>query len=152
MKRELSIAAGILAAVGLAVNAGFDLDNGPDMTTTGLWIAVLVVGTSYLQLERQEKSHPRGPQEPARPKGVRSVEYEYILGLRALDTLTSAMKRDGVSVPESFNLVSFKSPRLVDMERYRESGVISSYVIIKSERRDQIVDEGMGEDAAHPGP
>lgn len=33
----------MLALIGLAVNAGVDLDNMYDMTTTALWVVVLLV-------------------------------------------------------------------------------------------------------------
>ena len=41
--KPLLYLAALLALIGLAVNVAFDLDNVYDMTTTTLWVLVLVV-------------------------------------------------------------------------------------------------------------
>lgn len=43
MNKNLAIAAGVLALIGLIVNAAFDLDNVYDMSTTGLWVITMLV-------------------------------------------------------------------------------------------------------------
>lgn len=43
MNKNLLLVGGVLAIVGLIVNAAVDLDNVYDMTTTGLWVLTIVV-------------------------------------------------------------------------------------------------------------
>jgi predicted tellurium resistance membrane protein TerC len=68
--RWLVIAAGILAVIGLIVNASVDLDNIYDMTTSGLFLITLIlafVGASIMSRERKvERTLP--PEQQQRPK------------------------------------------------------------------------------------
>ncbi len=42
MNKNLVLIAGVLAVIGLLVNAAFDLDNVYDMTTTVIWVLTLI--------------------------------------------------------------------------------------------------------------
>lgn len=79
-------------------------------------------------------------EEPGRQKGP-TVEYEYILELKALEDLAELMKRHEVPVPTDFAFVSFKSPKRLDLREYQKRGVISSYVVIKAENKQELVEE-----------
>lgn len=71
----------------------------------------------------------------------RYVDYEYIVEVKGLEALAQMMKKDKIPVPKDFTLVTFRSTKLVDMKSYKESGAVSSYVIIKSEKRERLVED-----------
>lgn len=72
-----------------------------------------------------------------------AVEYEYILEVGTLRDLTQLMVREKIPVPRDFALVSFKAQKLLDMKEYQKEGLISSYVIIKTEKKEEVVDESL---------
>ncbi len=43
MNKPFVLIAGVLAVVGLVINVGFDLDNNYDMTTSFLWLLVVIL-------------------------------------------------------------------------------------------------------------
>jgi uncharacterized protein YqgC (DUF456 family) len=65
--RWLVIAAGVLALIGLIVNASVDLDNIYDMTTSGIFLITLIlafVGAYLMSRERKvEKTLPPEQQQ-----------------------------------------------------------------------------------------
>ena len=69
------------------------------------------------------------------------IEYEYIIRVAALDTLNDMMKEEKIPVPQDFGILSFKSSKLLDMRKYYETGLISSYAIIKTLREEEILEE-----------
>lgn len=72
-----------------------------------------------------------------------AVEYEYILEVGTLRDLALLMVREKIPVPRDFALVSFKAPRLLDMKEYQKKGLISSYIVIKTEKKEEVVDESV---------
>jgi hypothetical protein len=76
------------------------------------------------------------------------IEYDYIVRVKAVDLLVEVMKQEDVVIPQGFNLLSFKSPKLLNMRRYQETGLISSYIIIRTQKKEQVVEEGIEEAGA----
>lgn len=73
-------------------------------------------------------------------KGM-EIRYEYIVRVRALDVLAENMKADSVPIPLDFGFVRFRSPKLLNMTPYLENGLISSYIIIKKHKMEEVVEE-----------
>ena len=74
-----------------------------------------------------------------------NIKYEYIVRVRALDMLANIMKADGVSIPPDFGFVRFKSPKLLNMRTYQANGLISSYIIIRNHKMEEVVEDWFGE-------
>lgn len=67
MNKTLVIIAGVVAVIGLIINAAVDLDNPYDMTTTTLWLVTLVLAFAGAFVGGK-KSAPAEQAPPAAPK------------------------------------------------------------------------------------
>lgn len=60
MKKTLVVISGVLALIGLLVNAAVDLDNVYDMTTSVLWVLTLALAFAGAFLGGEKKATPPG--------------------------------------------------------------------------------------------
>jgi hypothetical protein len=79
---------------------------------------------------------------PSRGFGRIDTEFRYIVQLRAVETFTNLMRRQGISIPDNTTAVSFASNRLLNMKLYKEIGLVWSYSIIEVRRKEDLVEEG----------
>ncbi len=70
-----------------------------------------------------------------------TVEYEYVIRVGALDSFKDLLKEEKIPVPAGFGLLSFKSSRLLNMKKYFDRGLLSSYAILKTVREDEWLEE-----------
>ena len=77
----------------------------------------------------------RRPEEPG-------IEYKYITNVKALETLRNLLRREGITLPDGSNHMSFKSSKRLDMRGYKERGIIWSYSIIRVGTVEDVIEEG----------
>lgn len=69
-------------------------------------------------------------------------EYRYIVHIRALETLTNLLRREGISIPEGSMHVSFPANTRLNMKALKDMGLIWSYSVIRVRKDEEIVEEG----------
>lgn len=81
-------------------------------------------------------------------KSVRDVElldteFKYIVHVKGLETFRNLMRHEGINIPETSNPhTSFTSTKRLDMNAYKENGLIWSYSIIRVTRNEDVIEEG----------
>jgi hypothetical protein len=69
------------------------------------------------------------------------TEYQYIVRVKAFETLRNMLQREGIVIPETSDHVSFSSPKLFDMKGLKRGGVVWSYSIIRVRKVEEIFEE-----------
>ncbi len=75
-------------------------------------------------------------------QGGLDPEYHYIVHIKAMETFTNFMRREGIVIPEGMAHVSFTSSARLNMKGYKEMGMIWSYSIIRVRKDEDVIEEG----------
>jgi hypothetical protein len=69
------------------------------------------------------------------------TDFKYLIDVRAFETLRNVLRREGVSIPEGSNHISFTWHKRLNMKALKESGMIWSYSIIRVRKVEEIIEE-----------
>jgi len=69
------------------------------------------------------------------------TEYRYIVHMKASETFRNVMRREGITIPEGANHISFTSDKRLDMKGYKERGLTWSYTVIRVRTEEDVIEE-----------